>query len=635
VRGEVERGPAGDGKERRVDAGGDGQLLELGDVFSAAAGAVLAVLVLQLGADNGAAILPKKTFDLLADFPVEAGDVVEVDGVIGAVVGDLDEPVGKAAVAYFAVGPRAGAQVDIHPVLRAELDEVAEVAAAGPVELAFNLFMVDPEDIGGDDVDAARLHLENFILPLVLGNAGVMDLAHHRQPRFAVKHKVAAVHLDRVPSRRRPTHMQVAGLGRGDGSARVDGDEVLRSESLRGQSDSAEERDGKDEGTGGSNHGGFPEAGTVFDAKRSQYTGNRRGCDEAEGERVLWSPMFPARACVWSFVVFSLLGWAAPAVTQDFIVGADVSFLRQMEGNGVVFKDGGVAAPGLRILKNHGYNWVRLRVMVDPVKLPNTLAYTIAEAKDAKAMGFKVLLDLHYSDDWADPQHQIVPRAWAQMSHEELVKTVFGYTRDTVAAMRKAGVLPEMVQVGNEVSVGMIWPDGKLPDHWKEFSELLLAGIHGVDKGRGHGKRPEIMIHIDKGGNMATTKWFLDKLAEYRVPYDVVGQSYYPWWQGSLEELRKNTEFTRATYRKDVIVVETAYDWRTGEDFKGKPVPFAQTPEGQRDFLAALNAVARESGCKGIFWWEPAAGGAIAKRTLFDDEHNALPAMGVFDRGVR
>ena len=336
-------------------------------------------------------------------------------------------------------------------------------------------------------------------------------------------------------------------------------------------------------------------------------------------------------------LVAALVLSAPCARAENVITGADVSFLRQMESKGVVFKDAGVAEPGLQILKNHGYTWIRLRVMVNPISLPNTLDYTIASAKDAKARGFKVLLDFHYSDDWADPGHQWVPRAWANMSHEELQKAVFAYTRDTIAAFRRQHVMPDMVQVGNEVTAGMMWPDGRLPAQWQNFADLLLAGIHGVDKGRGWAKRPQIMIHIDKGGNQAATKSFLDHLAEYRVSYDVVGQSYYPWWQGSLDDLKNNLAFVWNTYHKDVVVVETAYDWRTGEDFKGKTAPFPQTPEGQRDFLEALDHVVREAPggkVRGIFWWEPMAAGGIAKRDLFDDEHNALPAIHVFDKPV-
>ena len=326
------------------------------------------------------------------------------------------------------------------------------------------------------------------------------------------------------------------------------------------------------------------------------------------------------------------------ARAQQVIAGADVSYLRQMEGRGVVFKDAGVSEPGLQILKNHGYTWIRLRVMVNPIALPNNLDYTIASAKDAKARGFKLLLDFHYSDDWADPGHQIVPRAWAAMSHAQLQQTVFVYTRDTIAAMRKQHVMPDMVQVGNEVTNGMMWPDGRLPAQWQNFADLLLAGIHGVDKGSGWHRRPKIMIHIDKGGNQEATKSFLDHLAQYRVPYDVVGQSYYPWWQGSLDELKSNLAFVWNTYHKSVVLAETAYDWRSGEDFKGKQVPFPQTPDGQRDFLAALDRVVRETPggkVRGIFWWEPMAGGSIAKRALFDDQHNALPAIHVFDAPSR
>jgi arabinogalactan endo-1,4-beta-galactosidase len=325
---------------------------------------------------------------------------------------------------------------------------------------------------------------------------------------------------------------------------------------------------------------------------------------------------------------------AGRAAAQPLVAGADIGFLRQMEQRGVQFKDAGVAKPGLEILKDHGYTWVRLRVMVNPASLPNDLDYTIAAAKDAKARGFKFLLDFHYSDDWADPGHQWTPRAWQKMSHAELTQQTFVYTRDTVAAFRKAHVMPDMVQVGNEVTAGMMWPDGKLPANWPQFADLLKAGIRGVKKGSGWGRKPRIMIHIDKGGSWAATKNFLDHLAQYGVRYDVVGQSFYPWWHGSLDDLRENLKQTWNTYHKPTIVVETAYDWRTGEDFKGKQPPFPQTPDGQRDFLAALAKVVREAPggkVRGIFWWEPMAGGGIAKRDLFDDQHEALPAIHVFD----
>ena len=321
---------------------------------------------------------------------------------------------------------------------------------------------------------------------------------------------------------------------------------------------------------------------------------------------------------------------------SDFAFGADLSFLKQAEDRGFVFKDGTNAMPGLQIFKNHGYNWIRLRIFVEPVStnLPNDLKYTMAMAQDAKKLGYKFLLDFHYANSWADPGKQPTPVAWTNLTHEARTKKVFEHTRDTIAAFRDAGILPDMVQVGNEVTSGFLWPDGRLPDHWDRFANLISAAIQGVDAGRGDAPRPSIMIHIDQGGNQETTRWFFDNLKSRGIAFDIIGQSYYPWWQGSLDDLRHNLQFMSKTYRKDIVVVETAYDWRTGEQFGSKKKPFPETPEGQRDFLQALGKVVFEtpdSRCIGLFWWEPMAAGDIASRALFDDQHNALPAIDAFD----
>jgi arabinogalactan endo-1,4-beta-galactosidase len=336
-------------------------------------------------------------------------------------------------------------------------------------------------------------------------------------------------------------------------------------------------------------------------------------------------------------VLAALVALASAGQAQDYAIGADVSFLAQAEHDGVVFKDNGVAAPGLQVLRNHGYNWIRLRLFHTPTELPNNLAYTIAVAKDAKGRGFKFLLDFHYADGWADPGKQPIPSAWQGKSHKELVQAVFEYTRDTIAAFCDAGVLPDMVQIGNEITNGMLWPDGKLPQNWDNFADLVYASINGVDAGRGNGKRPRIMIHIDRGGDMKGTKAFLDKLNSYDVPYDVIGQSYYPWWHGSLNDLRKNLEFMAREYQKDIIVVETAYNWQPG-NYVNKPAPFPESPEGQRAFLDELNRVVMgtpNGRGKGVFWWEPAVQGELAIRGFFDEKHNALPVITAFDRFTR
>ncbi len=326
---------------------------------------------------------------------------------------------------------------------------------------------------------------------------------------------------------------------------------------------------------------------------------------------------------------------------SDFAFGADLSFLKQAEDRGMVFKDGTNAMPGLRIFKNHGYNWIRLRIFVEPVGggLPNNLAYTLAEAKDARQLGYKFLLDFHYSSTWADPGKQPTPEAWRNLTHEERTTKVFEYSRDTIAAFRDAGELPDMVEVGNEITHGMLWPDGRLPANWKNFTDYLRAGIKGIAAGSGTNARPKILIHIDQGGSMATTKYFFDHLNHYRVPYDVIGFSYYPWWHGSLMDLRDNLAFTANTYHKDIIVVETAYNWRPARESAGRAGPFPETPEGQRDFFDELTRVVLntpDERCKGIFWWEPAVGrGPLVSRSFFDENGNSLPVLSVFDKYTR
>jgi arabinogalactan endo-1,4-beta-galactosidase len=314
---------------------------------------------------------------------------------------------------------------------------------------------------------------------------------------------------------------------------------------------------------------------------------------------------------------------------KDYAVGADLSFLKWAEGRGTIFKDGGRAKPGLEIFREHGYNWIRLRLFHTPTELPNGLEYTISLARQAKELGYEFLLDFHYSDTWADPQKQTIPKAWLGKSHAELAQVAFEYTRDTVEAFSMAGARPDMVQVGNEITPGMLWPDGKLPENWVGFAELVKAGVRGVLEV----SSARIMIHIDKGGDKDSTRHFFDKLNSLGVEYDVIGQSYYPWWHGTLEDLRANLAFMAGQYRQDIIVVEAAWCWRPTE-YKDKPGPFAETPEGQKQFLQEVNRAVLETPNgkgKGLFWWEPAVMGELRPRGMFDDEGNSLPVINVFD----
>lgn len=355
------------------------------------------------------------------------------------------------------------------------------------------------------------------------------------------------------------------------------------------------------------------------------------------------------RLLTWALgAALAALAATRAGAQSSYIVGADVSYLNQAESSGTVFKEAGVPRPALEILKDHGYNWVRLRLFVHPDKLANDQAYTIAAAQQAKKLGYKILLDLHYSDTWADPHRQDIPRQWVGETHAQLVQSVFTYTRDTIAAFRDAGVLPDMVQIGNEITHGMLWPDGRIEgdDNWQNFTDLLKAGINGVDAGHGNTPRPLIMIHIDRGGDWTSTRHFFDKLEAYDVRYDVIGQSYHPWWQGSLDDLRDNLYHSAVRYHKPIVLAEVSYPWKPFSAYgpklkqsqieQDKSPAFPETPQGQSDWLRELNRVVEATPDHlggGLFWWEPAVpqGRALRGRGLFGDDGNALPAVYVFD----
>ena len=125
--------------------------------------------------------------------------------------------------------------------------------------------------------------------------------------------------------------------------------------------------------------------------------------------------------------------------------------------------------PGLDMFRDHGYDWIRLRIFHTPTELPNDLEYTIALGQDAKERGFRFLFDYHYADGWADPQKQPIPAAWDITDIGILADSVREWTSNTIRAFQEAGVMPDMVQIGNEVRNGMMWPLGKLPDNWDNF----------------------------------------------------------------------------------------------------------------------------------------------------------------------
>lgn len=205
--------------------------------------------------------------------------------------------------------------------------------------------------------------------------------------------------------------------------------------------------------------------------------------------------------------------------------GADISFTLQEERAGQQVSDNGSIEPVEQILAAHGANYVRLRVWVDPVEGTSDLASALILGRRAKAAGSQLLLDLHYSDTWADRTTQQTPAAWSGLTLEQLLPTVESYSRDVVAAFARQGTPASMVQIGNEVVHGMMWPIGQIyhpwGQDWNNFTALLSAGAKGARQGNPT-QPPAIVIHTDTGGDAAGSAYFFDQLRAAGVDYSTL-----------------------------------------------------------------------------------------------------------------
>ncbi len=362
---------------------------------------------------------------------------------------------------------------------------------------------------------------------------------------------------------------------------------------------------------------------------------------------------------------------------NNFVRGVDVSTLDMLEKLGANYYSNGRKDDALKILRDNGANYVRLKLWVDPYDEKgnpygggnNDFATTLRLAKRAKALGMNILLDFHYSDFWADPANQIKPKAWSKMSFNSLKTTIYNYTRDTLNAFAKEGVYPSMVQIGNEISSGILHKDGKVGDgqSFNNLGELLGFASKGVRASAD--RNAKIVIHLDQGGKNQLYKWYFDSLlkANPNLDFDVIGLSYYPMWHGTMEGLQYNLNYLVEHYNKEVCIVETAYAWTT-QDYEGsgnvfiagdeKVGGYPPTVDGQIQFMNDLKSiiynVPNNKGL-GFFYWEPefvpVKGGTYAtsagvkykhdtvtpsntweNMTLFDFKGNALPSMCVLNK---
>ena len=242
------------------------------------------------------------------------------------------------------------------------------------------------------------------------------------------------------------------------------------------------------------------------------------------------------------------------------IMGADISYLPQLEAKGIKFSDKGNEKDAIQILKDHGFNYIRLRLFVDPASDSGysrgkgfcDLQQTQVMARRIKKAGMKFLLDFHYSDTWADPGKQHMPAAWKGLSFSALTDTVYQYTKMVLSALKAQGTLPDMVQTGNEINHGMLWPDGNI-QHTDSLAMLLKAAIAAV---RDVNPNIIVMLHIALGGQNTESQFFLDNMINRGVAFDVIGESYYPKWHGTLQDLQNNLTALEKKYNKPVIVAE-------------------------------------------------------------------------------
>ena len=215
----------------------------------------------------------------------------------------------------------------------------------------------------------------------------------------------------------------------------------------------------------------------------------------------------------------------------SFAKGADVGWLHQMEATGYKFYNtDGEEEDCLKILKDHGINSIRLRAWVNPSDDPASGHCSTDEVVEmalrAKAMGFRLMIDLHYSDSWADPEKQKKPAAWENHSFDELVSDVYDYTLEVMNALKVKDITPEWVQVGNEIPNGMLWPEGS-NENFEQLSKLLNSGYDAV---KAVFKNAKVIIHLDQGDDRNRFISFFDKHKANGGKYDVIGVSYYPYW---------------------------------------------------------------------------------------------------------
>ncbi|MBR4501297.1 MAG: glycosyl hydrolase 53 family protein [Clostridia bacterium] len=308
---------------------------------------------------------------------------------------------------------------------------------------------------------------------------------------------------------------------------------------------------------------------------------------------------------------------AIPGLSEDFILGMDVSSVISLEESGVrYYDDDGREKDLFAILASHGVNWIRVRVWVDPYDKNgfsyggggNDLARAVAIGKRATENGMRLLVDFHYSDFWADPSKQQAPKAWQGMAIEEKAEAVYRYTLDSLSAFRDNGVDVGMVQLGNETNGCFCGEKIWMNIVWHLMGSAARA-VRETDPGI------LIAVHFANPENADAYLNWASKLAYYDLDYDVFATSYYPYWHGTLENLTSVLGQIKEKYGKSVMVAETSYAWTLEDsDFSGNTIgeggaydhPWPFTVQGQANEVRAVASALSSIGGLGVFYWEGA-----------------------------
>ena len=284
---------------------------------------------------------------------------------------------------------------------------------------------------------------------------------------------------------------------------------------------------------------------------------------------------------------------------SGFAKGADVSWLTEMERDGVKFyNQNGKAQECMSLLRDLGTNSIRLRVWVNPDGGWCNKNDVVAKAWRAQQLGFRLMIDFHYSDTWADPANQKVPAAWSGYSFKQMKQAVANHTTEVLQALKDRGVgNVEWVQVGNETRDGMLWNDaddqvtGRCSKNASNFSAYINAGYDAV---KAVYPQAKVIVHIDEGNNLGRYTWIFDKLKNHGGKWDVIGMSLYPEdnnWTELTDNCLANIKTLSQKYNCDVIISEIGMAWDS-----------EQAAPMMKKMVDGCKAI---SACEGIFYWEP------------------------------